>query len=90
MSEDRTVLTGAPTEEFTTDESESGSDSGSESGSDAKSGSGSGSGSDAGGGDGSSFSEDEEDSEAGMDDDEPRFDDGSGTTPEWMVGRSMC
>ena len=89
MSEDRTVLTGAPTEEFTTDESESGSDSGSESGSDATSGSGSGSGSDAERGDGSSFTEDEEDSEAGMDDDEPRFDDGSGTTPEWMVGRSM-
>ena len=89
MSEDRTVLTGAPTEEFTTDESESGSDSGSESGSDATSGSGSGSGSDAERGDGSSFSEDEEDSEAGLDDDEPRFDDGSGTTPEWMVGRSM-
>ena len=88
-SEDRTALTGAPTEEFTTDESESGSDSGSESGSDATSGSGSGSGSDAERGDGSSFTEDEEDSEAGMDDDEPRFDDGSGTTPEWMVGRSM-
>ena len=88
VSADRTEFTGAPTEEFTTDESDSGSDSGSDAGSDAKSGSRAGSDSDAERG-GASSSEEEEDVDDGFDDDEPRFDDGSGMTPEWMVGRTM-